>query len=78
MLNEIRELLRLAPFQPFTIYLSDGRKFKITHPEAMWITPRGGVYVAHSDSDSDSDVVERFNALLLSSAPSLDFGIEAA
>jgi hypothetical protein len=31
--EEIRELLRKRPFQPFRVHLNDGRSFKIEYPE---------------------------------------------
>jgi hypothetical protein len=32
---------KALPFQPFTLYLADGTKNDVTHPELMWRTPGG-------------------------------------
>lgn len=31
--DELRDLVHAAPFQPFTMYLSDGRKVRVPHPD---------------------------------------------
>ena len=41
MLERIRELYWAKPFQPFTIYLADGRSVAVSHPELMAIGPAG-------------------------------------
>ena len=33
MYEQIRELLRARPFQPFRIHVNDGRHFNVKHPE---------------------------------------------
>ena len=33
----MKELLAAKPFHPFTIYLSDGSKHEVPHPEFAWI-----------------------------------------
>ena len=47
---EIREFLHAAPFAAFEIRLSDGRAFRITHPDLVTITGRGRIIV---EGDSD-------------------------
>jgi hypothetical protein len=36
--EEIRQRLQTQPFQPFRIYLSDGRSYDIRHPEMVFVT----------------------------------------
>ena len=31
--DDVREMMRQRPFQPFSIYLTDGTVYKIRHPE---------------------------------------------
>jgi hypothetical protein len=38
-LEEVRELLRKEPFQPFTLFVTDGRSFEIRHPEFVILSP---------------------------------------
>jgi hypothetical protein len=38
-MEEIRQLMRQAPFQPFTLYVTDGRSFEIRHPDFVILLP---------------------------------------
>ncbi len=35
--REIREYLSSKPFKPFRVYLSDGSKHDVPHPEFAWV-----------------------------------------
>jgi hypothetical protein len=39
-IGRLREALRASPFRPFTLGLTDGRKFKIPHPEYVAMAKR--------------------------------------
>ena len=39
--DEIRKLLRAAPFRPFRLNLADSRSFEVPHPEFVAIQPAG-------------------------------------
>ena len=48
--EQLRVAKDQAPFRPFTIFLSDQRRFEITHPDFLWLVPGGRtVAVAHGD-----------------------------
>jgi hypothetical protein len=59
MYTELEKLLRRKPFTPFQIFMSDGTKIPVTHPEAalltklwVYVTTDGGrttqhIYVLH-------------------------------
>jgi len=36
--EEIRKVLRLQPFVPLRIYLSDGKTYDVKHPEMVFLT----------------------------------------
>ena len=40
-ITKLREALRKQPFEPFTICLTDGRKFQVKHPEFVAVFPDG-------------------------------------
>ena len=40
-ITKLREAIRNQPFEPFTICLTDGRKFRVKHPECVAIAPEG-------------------------------------
>jgi len=38
-ITKLREAIRKQPFEPFTICLTDGRSFRVKHPEFVAISP---------------------------------------
>ncbi len=38
-MSKIRDAIREQPFKPFTICLTDGRKFRVKHPEFVALFP---------------------------------------
>lgn len=50
--DEIRQLLRVSAFRPFTVYV-EGQAFHVPHPEFATLTPRGRTLVVmHKDDDA--------------------------
>jgi hypothetical protein len=37
--DEIRDLQRAAPFEPYTVHTSDGKALYVKHPDYLFITP---------------------------------------
>jgi len=66
VLQEIRELTQMAPFRPFTLYLADGRKLEVPHPDFVWL-PRPGVFYFYHEKRRFG---ERINPLLIVSVES--------
>ena len=56
--DDLLELLRAAPFEPFRIHLSDGAVFEIRHPD-MAIVQRSKVTVAVPGPDGPDGPAER-------------------
>jgi hypothetical protein len=50
-LEPIRDALRAQPFRPFTIRTSDGREYRVTHPEAVAISPRARALLLWYDDE---------------------------
>ena len=46
--QDVREHLEKRPFEPFRLFLSDGAKFSVLHPD-MCIVSRSTVYVGIPD-----------------------------
>jgi len=59
MAEQIRELLRTTPFVPFAIFLSNGTRYEIRHPENALLTKHFLIVV-----DADNDEVARHLYLL--------------
>ena len=46
--HAINELLKAEPFVPFVLYMSNGRRFEVRHPEDVILTPNlAVVYQPH-------------------------------
>ena len=56
--DDVLELLRAAPFEPFRIHLSDGTAFEIQHPD-MAIVQRSKVTVAVPGPEGPDGPAER-------------------
>jgi len=49
-IEQLRQLHSARPFQPFDIYLADGRTLLVEHPELLAQSPSGRtIWVAHPD-----------------------------
>jgi hypothetical protein len=61
--QQLKAMLSTQPFQPFDIYMADGRSLPVSHPELVLITPGGrtiGVSV-------HPDAIEIIDLLLVTS-----------
>ena len=67
-IDRVRQVARATPFKPFTLSLTDGRRFRVRSPEFIMITPEASRTVVVAESGEDYSIVD----LLL--VTSLDFG----
>jgi hypothetical protein len=52
VIEKLRSLHQAQPFQPFDMYLADGRVLHVAHPELLAIMPPGrAVILAHADGN---------------------------
>lgn len=42
---KITDILQKQPFQPFKVVTSSGSRYRITHPELVWVA-KGALYVS--------------------------------
>jgi len=63
MLEQIRSLLKTTPFRPFSVYLADGRKLTIKHPDFAHV-PKPGLFFYFHEGD---DFGELLSGLLITS-----------
>ena len=40
-IEQIRKMHQARPFQPFDVFLADGRSLPVDHPECLAVTPAG-------------------------------------
>jgi hypothetical protein len=55
--EQIKKAREKAPFKPFTIYLSDQRRFEIPHQDFVWIVP-GGRTIGIADEHGAVEIVD--------------------
>ncbi len=55
--EQVRKAREKAPFKPFTIYLSDQRRFEIPHQDFVWIVP-GGRTIGIADEAGAVEIVD--------------------
>ncbi|MCZ7607655.1 MAG: hypothetical protein M5U25_16630 [Planctomycetota bacterium] len=48
----IKQAYKTEPFKPFSIVLTDGRKFDINHPGEVWVALRSHLCVIKTGADS--------------------------
>ena len=48
-IDQLRQVHQLRPFQPFCLYLADGRSLRVDHPECMGYTGGRTVFVGQAD-----------------------------
>ena len=51
--NEVREVVRAQPFQPFTIYMDDGASYRIEHPDGVALGNFVAIVAMPRTSDGD-------------------------
>ena len=54
--EEIRRAWRRQPFEPFVLFMADGRSFPIAHPELIFVT-RNGRSVVFEDTDGFVEIL---------------------
>jgi hypothetical protein len=54
MTDEVRKLLHAEPFLPFTIRTSDGKQYRVKHPDYVAISPKGGRITVYADEETST------------------------
>ena len=54
MTDEIRKHLDAVPFVPFLIKTSDGKQYRVKHPDSVAISPKGGRGVVFADEEAST------------------------
>lgn len=55
--EEIRDAQRVRPFQPFDLHLADGRRFRVAHPETLFVT-RSGRTVVFENAEGHVEMID--------------------
>jgi hypothetical protein len=57
--EELRELIKKTPFQPFRLFLSNGQSYDVTHPDLAMVG-RNDLILGLPASDIPAGVFDRF------------------
>ena len=57
-IEQLRKAVRIEPFMPFIICLTDGRKFRIPHPECIAIPPKASRTFVVSGQGEDYRIID--------------------
>jgi len=49
---ELKKFHQAQPFHPFDIFIADGRKIRVEHPELLAISPSGRTLAVYDNSDA--------------------------
>ncbi|MFM9956585.1 MAG: hypothetical protein ACKVZJ_00790 [Phycisphaerales bacterium] len=60
----LRSHHQARPFRPFTLYLADGRSFRVEHPEFLAVTGGGRTIIV---TFPDSEHIEMIDLLMVTS-----------
>jgi hypothetical protein len=54
MTDDVRKLLHAEPFVPFVIRTSDGKQYRVKHPDFVAISPKGGRITVYADEETST------------------------
>lgn len=52
MTDEVRRLMHAEPFVPFFVKTSDGKQYRVKHPDYVAISPKGGRVSLYDDEET--------------------------
>jgi hypothetical protein len=58
-MNELRNALRLTPFRPFRVFVTDGGSYDVRHPDLCMIGPRIAV-IGIPPAGQSEPILERY------------------
>ncbi|HEY2342737.1 MAG TPA: hypothetical protein VGH90_06895 [Chthoniobacteraceae bacterium] len=54
MTDEVRKHTHAVPFAPFLIKTSDGKQYRVKHPDYVAFSPKGGRIVVFADEEAST------------------------
>jgi len=52
MTDEVRKLVHAVPFRAFFVKTSDGKQYRVKHPDDLAISPKGGRITLYDDEET--------------------------
>lgn len=57
MTDEVRKMMNAEPFAPFFVKTSDGKQYRVRHPDFVAISPKGGRISLYHDDEETSTIL---------------------
>ena len=54
MTEEVRKLMHAEPFVRFLVKTSDGKQYRVKHPDYVAISPKGGRLTVYADEETST------------------------
>jgi hypothetical protein len=54
MTDEVRRLMHAEPFVRFVVKTSDGKQYRVKHPDYVAISPKGGRITVYADEETST------------------------
>lgn len=71
-IERLRGALRAEPFRPFTILVTDGRTYRVAHPDFLLVSPKAErTFVVYDEGSNDPEDYLVLDLLLVTG---LEFG----
>jgi hypothetical protein len=51
MSNVVRKLMNAVPFRPFIVKTSDGKQYRVKHPDYVAVSPNGRYLSVYADEE---------------------------
>ncbi len=52
MTDIVRKMMNAEPFMPFLVKTSDGKQYRVKHPDYVAISPKGGRITVFADEET--------------------------
>jgi hypothetical protein len=56
--EQLRKMIRARPFEPFRVFLADGRELKVQHPEMVAVSATGRTAIVMLPDAEDYEVID--------------------
>ena len=60
VIEQLRKAILAEPFRPFTIMMVNGDRYRISHPEVIWIARKAERTFVISDDDENYTILDLF------------------
>ncbi len=52
-IQQLKAAHRAVPFRPFTVHMTDGRSFRVPHPDFLFMSPTGRTVIICEEGEAE-------------------------